>query len=503
MNAAGRVERVRWWAAVIAGALLILAVVAINGHPSVFTDTDDYYALGKELATAVGLGPPPLDLSDFDVKQAAIDAHMGYTQMASRSAIYSVFLYAIESAGTLWLVTLVQALAVSWLVMITWRVALPRVRRRTAVVMIGILALVSPLPFFAGFAMPDIFAGVALLAAALLLIYPNQLSRREYLAISATLTFALAVHTSHVLFMVPLIAAGGLALAWLGIDRRSAARRLGGVGLAVIVALAANSVYGVAIRLRTGDQLRNQPFLTSRLLADGPGRAYLRHACADGQPYVLCAFKNKPLNDSEDILWSDLPGTGVFMLSNYATRVRIEEEEARFVLSTLMYAPGAQLIASLRNWGRQLALIQVDDPIRDPVFYLTDPYWKATNLPQVIARIEDCGKRGTACPSRLTVPVSRWWHGGMLVISTLIVLTGAVRLRRRESINAPDDRHLLALIAIIAAGILLNAAVCGILSGPFARYQSRIIWLAPMLAMLVVVRRRAGTAIEGKTDIGA
>jgi hypothetical protein len=113
-GASGRaVAFIRWWSAVLAGALLILAVVAVNGHPTVFTDTDDYYALGKELVTDVGLGPPPPELSDADVAQAKIDKHMGLTQMASRSAVYSLFLYVTESAGTLWLVALVQGAAMA------------------------------------------------------------------------------------------------------------------------------------------------------------------------------------------------------------------------------------------------------------------------------------------------------------------------------------------------------------------------------------------------------
>lgn len=503
MSSAGWIGLGRWWAAVAAGTLLILAVVAVNGHPTVFTDTDDYYSLGKELVSDIGLGPPPPELSDADVKQAAIDAHMGHTQMASRSAIYSLFLYILESIGTLWFVTLIQALAVSWLALITWRVALPRVRRPVAVAALGVVAIVSPLAFFVGFAMPDIFAGVAVLAAVLLLIYPDRMGTGERRVAGMVLTFALAVHTSHILFMVPLVAAGGLALVWLRVDRRSAARRLGGVGLAVVVALAANSAYGIAVRWQTGDALRNQPFLTARLLADGPGRAYLRHACANGRPYVLCAFKAKPLSDSEDVLWSDLPATGVFMLSTYATRVKLEEQEARFVFGTLAYAPGAQFVASLRNWGRQLVLVQVDDPIRDPVYYLTDPYWKATNLPALIGRIEDCGTRGTGCPSRLTIALSRWWHGGALIIATGLVVAGAVRLRRSDRAGSPDDRRLLALIGLIVAGILLNAAVCGILSGPFARYQSRIVWLVPLLATLVVGRGRANIAVGGNAGADA
>lgn len=486
--------RVRWWAAVFAGALLILAVLAASGRPTVFTDTDDYYALGKELVTDIGLGPPPPELSDADIRQAMIDSHMGHTQMASRSAVYGVYLYAVESAGTLWLVALTQALAVSWLVLTTWRAAFPAMRLRRAVVAIGVVAAVSPLPFFAGFAMPDVFAGVVVLAATVLAIFPDRVGRAARWGAWLLLTFALGVHTSHILFMVPLIVVAAMVLIWLRVGRRAIVMRVGGLVAALFVATAANSAYGVLVRIKTGDTLRNQPFLTARLLADGPGHAYLRHACATGTPYALCRFKDKPLSDSEDVLWSDLPKTGVFMLSDYPTRVRLEEQEARFVLGTIAFAPGAQLVASLRNWGKQLILVYVDDPVRDPVFYLTDPYWKQTNLPNLIGRIAECGKRGTACRPWLSSRDSRWWHGGMVMAALGVALVAGVRVRATTSAaNRENDRRLAALVALFTAGILLNAAVCGILSGPFARYQSRVIWLVPVAAALLVAewRRRA------------
>ena len=37
----------RSYVQVILGAIALLAVVALNGRPSVFTDTDDYYAQGR------------------------------------------------------------------------------------------------------------------------------------------------------------------------------------------------------------------------------------------------------------------------------------------------------------------------------------------------------------------------------------------------------------------------------------------------------------------------
>ncbi len=478
----------RWptWLIVLAGATLILAGVAAFGRPAVFTDTDDYYALGLELATDAGLIAPP-DLSDADVAQAKIDAHMSHTQMASRSAVYGIFLYALETAGTLWLVAVAQALAVAWVVAALWRAAVPGRPRAGALLVIAGLALLTPLPFFTGFAMPDIFAGVAAVAAVLLLIYPDRFGRGEGWGLAVLLVFAMAVHTSHILMMTIMLVVGGGALLARRGERRTLLRRLGGLFAAIVVAVALNSLYGIGIRLTSGEPLRNQPFLTARLLADGPGRDYLRHACAAGERYALCRFAHKPLADSEDILWSDLPATGVFMLSDYTTRMKLEDQEGRFVLGTLAYAPLGQLAASLGNWGRQLAMVFVDDPVRDPAFYLTDPYWRQTNLPPMIARVARCGPRHDQCRSRLTVPVSKAWHGAVAVGALAAVAAGFAR-----GGTARLPRRLIAASAFLIGAVLVNAAVCGILSGPFARYQARIVWLVPLVAIVLFAGRREG-----------
>lgn len=481
-------RRLQPWLIVVVAAALIVAMVAAFGRPTVFTDTDDYYSLGSELAIDAHLATPP-ELSDADVAQAKIDAHMGHTQMASRSAVYGVFLYSLDVVGTLWLVTVAQALAVAWVVATLWRAALPPASRWGAVAAVAVVTLLTPLPFFAGFAMPDVFAGVGAIAAALLLLYPDRIGRGERWALAALLVFSLAVHTSHILLMVVMLAVGGGLLLVLRIERRAAFRRLGVVAATIVLAVIANSLYGLGIRLATGEPLRNQPFLTARVLADGPGRNYLRHACAAGADYALCRFAEKPLADSEDILWSDLPATGVFMLSDYPTRVKLEEQEGRFVLGTLAYAPVGQLVASLKNWGRQLGMVYVDDPVRDPAYYLTDPYWRQTNLPVMLAQVEKCGPKHDRCRSRLTVAASKTWHGAVALLAAVVVLAA---LLSRRGTASPLPRMLVATTAFLIASVVVNAAVCGILSGPFARYQARIVWLVPLAAVMLVANRREG-----------
>jgi hypothetical protein len=37
-------------------------------------------------------------------------------------------------------------------------------------------------------------------------------------------------------------------------------------------------------------------------------------------------------------------------------------------------------------------------------------------------------------------------------------------------------------------GVIVNAAVCGAISGPFARYQARVAWLLPALVIVAEMR---------------
>ena len=53
------------------------------------------------------------------------------------------------------------------------------------------------------------------------------------------------------------------------------------------------------------------------------------------------------------------------------------------------------------------------------------------------------------------------------------------------------DGPALALVAALIAGLLVNAALGGALSDVHDRYQSRLIWLAPMVAAMLAMRWRS------------
>ena len=498
-----RFPRLANFAAVVAATLLLLAAILAVGRPSVFTDTDDYYSLGQEIADGAatllagrptaadeGWRPNPAD--------AARDAHMARSQMGARSVAYAVAVYPVHQLGTLWLLATLQSALAAWVIWLTWRAALPGGTRRGYLGVVAVLAVATSLPLFTGFAMPDIFAPLAVLLAAVLLTSADGFGRNTRAAIALVLGYAYAVHTTHVLVGVVMLALAWPLLRWQGVARPAAVARMAVVGLALTLGVLVNSGYGNWVQYRTGDPLRRPPFLVARVLADGPGRDYLRAACAHATPYMLCRFKHAPLDNSDEILWDD-PPNGIFNISTYKVRMALEDEEMRIVLGTLRYDFTGEVRAALRNWWGQLRRIEVDDPVRDPVYYLTDSYWKDTNLPELIESMGGCGHDGRECTPRLSARASRTWHGGVVIAAVLAVVAGVAASLRRRGSPVAGDRRLPTIAGFVVAAVIVNAAVCGILSGPFARYQSRLIWLVPLLALLFVAdawRRRRVTVFE-------
>ena len=490
---------------------MIMAVVLLNGRPSVFTDTDDYFTEGRTFVVGVAEAlrfkapdPPPSGPQEIaDAKQAAADLHMSHTEIGARSPFYGAFLYTTQRVATLWLTTTLQAAIGAWLMFLLWRTSLPGAALWTGFVAEAAVAFGSTLPYFTAFAMPDVFSGYAAASAILLLIFWDRLAIIERIALAVLLATAMSFHTSHLLTTVALTILGGALLYLLKAPRRRIALSVLSIVGAVLAASFANGAYKETVHIKTGDEMRRPPFLAMRMLADGPGRDYLRYACAHGENYVLCAFKDLPLTNSQDMLWSDDRKKGIFNVTTFENRLQMEKEENRFVLSAFFYKPFSQIFASLKNFGAQIIMVYLDDPLKNPHYYLTNSYWSTTNLPWLINRAADCGRDHWECGPRLSIAGSRYMHGGLAIIGVVLVIVRLAQrdlwgvIRRREFDWSDSRTRLIMLLGMLLAAVAINAFVCGALSGPFARYQARITWLitaAGALAMLSLIP--AGTPLS-------
>ncbi len=473
---------------------MLLAVVAVNGRPVVFADTNIYYWMGQlemrpvRYALAPLIGGPTSQASDPDAAdESPAEMQMRRTEMAARSPWFGLLLYGVESLGGLWLLAGLQAAAASFAIHALWRAAAPKAGAWTWLGLMAGLSVTSTLPFFAGFAMPDLWAGAGLCALAVLALYPDRLRPATRAGLFLLVFAAMAFHKTN-----GAVAAGALcALAILNLAMRRPLKRLALAALmllgAMVVSVLLDAAYAGAIRSATGETLRAPPFLAARLLADGPGRTYLRAACARGEPWELCRYAQRPLDDSQDILWSGDPKKGVFGVATAAQRIRIDEQQTRFVLSVVRAYPLQAAEAALRNGVTELGLVYLDDPVRDPHFYLTDPDWRDTFIADMVHRMSDCGDHETGCKPRFDRAQSMVWHSAFFAMAALFSLMRLCARDIRTALARRDEQttRLVLLAGFMICATVINAAVTGALSGTFARYQARISWLIPMLALIM------------------
>ncbi|NEX93787.1 hypothetical protein [Caulobacter sp. 17J65-9] len=477
-------------AQIAAAAALLLWPALIAGRPAVFDDTDGYYWLGESLSEA-GMQSLLRLFGDHRpiIAQGSLFAPDGMqylSYMGARSPTYGVLLFLSQRLGSLWFTVYLQALAAAWMIRALLYAAVPSAGSKAFFGLIGALSAATALPFYAGFAMPDLFAGVAALALTLLLAFPDRLPRVSHVAVWGLLALSLTFHRSILLVSLALLAAAFAALAWRhGV--RLGVRRCAVPAGAAAAALAALMVYPAVIRALPGPaELSNPPFLMARVLADGPGRVYLAKACAQSADYALCDFQHVAMTDSDDILWSQEPGYALVETASPATRARLKAEERAFVLAAVRSAPLAELGAALRNVGLQLVRFQVAEPLESPAQYIA----RGQNAIATILPGAEACQQEPACTPPIHAGFLRWLHSGVVALGIGFLAVWAVRAR--TGAPAGDEARLLYAAALIVGFVVLNAALCGALSAPAPRYQARVVWLVPLIAGVVAIAQARG-----------
>jgi hypothetical protein len=211
------------------------------------------------------------------------------------------------------------------------------------------------------------------------------------------------------------------------------------------------------------------PVLMARIIVDGPGREYLQSHCPDAK-FVLCEDAHNLPDTADDFLWSD---NGIWLSASDEKRAQLQSEEIRFVLATVRAYPFQQIKKSAANFGNQLMAVGLDD--------LGSNDWLLGEFDHVIPVQKPLYERSLqihdALPLGFFSHVEEW-----TVIASLIVIAVFIPYvwRRRPM-------RILGLGLIIISAVVMNALVTGILSGVETRYQSRVIWLLPLLAGVLLL----------------
>jgi hypothetical protein len=504
----------RWWFALPVFALLLLTPTLLNGQPFLNWDTAQYYHYGVQLVGFVTAkigptkGPNVLGRSEIAKQQgsgtlddelddstrttpnafdkALIDQKSqagGMATYGGRSPFYSMWLYSASWAFGLWGVLITQAAATAWII---WRAATHAAAARrfeAGVAIVTLATLGGSAGFVIGFVMPDIYAAVAVICVALFFAYADRMSFVERLGLAAILAVSAAFHATH------LVVAAALTLAGIGATRflRSEKRPLRSRALlatvsALVVAVALQFAFDTAGRAVLGTSPKRPPLLIARLVADGPGRLYLDSVCPETATFLVCSYRNRSFKSSDEFLWNS---AGVFQTMSVEQRLRLIEEEPRFVTAVAMRYPLSTLKAVVANAVKQFVLVWPAEAWMDPGVSFSDPALSRADLFQVAPFLSLCVANLGKCVPALPEALIASSVAITVILSFSLIAAHFVAARRRTTdTQAGDRRYGRAMIFafLILVGLVVNAGICGAISGPHARYQTRVVWLAVLAA---------------------
>ena len=416
-------------------AALLLWPAAWNGYPIVFADTGTYLS-------------------------QAIHRYAGW----DRPVFYSLFILPLHATLTLWPIIAAQALIALFVLRLVCRILLPGLPTGLFASGIAVLAAVTWLPFLVSEVMPDLFTPLLALLMVVLVWTPDQVRKGERVLVVALATFMAATQQSS----IPLVIFVFAVLAPLSVlVRGTRPARLLPAALVPALAIAALCSLNLAAHHRLSLSPYGNVFYLARLLADGPAMAELRRACPQ-RHWRLCAYVDQMPADSDDFLWaSDSP------LNQAGGPKVVSDEAGAIIAATLLNDPLGVARGAILNTLRQLVRFDSGDGLEPWAKQVTP--WMNRDFPAAEQARYAQARQQTG---HLTLPDWLGWVHRLTGISGTVACVMLVpRAVRRRSTGLG---FLLAVLLLLP----VSAAITGALSMPHDRYQSRIMWLPPFVAVL-------------------
>jgi hypothetical protein len=405
-------------------------------------------------------------------KDAKVSLQSSKFIIAGRSTSYGALLYLGEVLGGLWASVAIQAAAALIALGLTLK-HLKLFSWPKFIFTAGTLGLLSSLPFVASFLLPDVFAGLSILAAANLLVLGDRLMRWEWVFWVSILGTAVVFHPTHLAIVMMLLAVAVIA--------RLLTKKISVVGVMTLafaagIGFASEIGFDLVVEKLLGVRVSRPPVILARVIADGPGAAYLREKCPQAG-LVVCEFVDRLMPNPDLFLWNTTDSKGVYESASIDKRQELGNEQYRFAAAVLAYDPFGQITAGLSNAFQQLTTFGLSDFVASADL--------ATNVPRVHAE-----RMARSLIWKKDFPIAIFSAVTMFAAAVSLIFAGITLIVHWKSVSA----EIKIFCFVILLGQISNALICGTLSGPHERYQARLTWLLPVAALLLPYDRRVRSA---------
>lgn len=424
------------WAAVAAGALLLMLPAFYNGYPLLNPDDGTYISSGF-------LPETPND----------------------RPIIYGLLLRVFSFNGvSLWLALCFQAYIVSWLV---FRIAQHITGKKLWIPLLVtcLPAVISTLSWKVSELIPDVFTAIALMC--IMLIVAGLESKPVTVCLYVLYFIAVATHMSHVMIFAILLVA--LLFFYRRIPAPAGVRPCRRILLLLFLTLATIAVMGSAL------SKSRHVFTIGALQTRGVLKPILDDKCQT-EHFKLCAYKDALPADANEFIWNNnsplyKEGGWEAVKDEYNRIIHISYTEPKYIK--------LQVRSSVRYTLKQLCDFRIGDGnwASPPGDYLYETIH--TYLPHELRAFEKARQN----TGRLQVSLSAPMHMLTIVLlASLAVLAVVVIIWKRKT-----GRLFIFWLLLSSLCLLLNAWSCGTFSQVNGRYGGKMIWLPVLNALLALV----------------
>ncbi|MDS9470059.1 hypothetical protein RGQ15_21130 [Paracoccus sp. MBLB3053] len=452
---------------IIIGAMLLCWPPIATGDVFIFSDTKSFLKGGEVIPRMI---LDRLDALSFVHKhdvpavqgdgpfELAEDAEDGAPKFV-RSFIYSLVAYGSVTIGGPIALSFLQAVLVMTMVL---QVVDREVLARPAFMLVGgvVLALTSSVAIYTSLLLPDILAALIVLHAIVVAVHFDRMGRWSRIISTALACFAVASHYGNPPLAMALYGATAI---YLCIRRRLAWVRVLALVLPVLFSPVANLAASNAALETTSVSPLRLPILLARSIGDGPGLWYLQEVCPEADLAFCRLFGGHIPENMYDMLWGD---EGIRSLTEQEMQ-EIRDEEFKILFLVFRAYPIAQFEAIFGNAIRQIFMVGTTD--------------------LEVADHLDAGFDSVEAGNEAGVQLLRFYDRFLpfTTLFSLLLLASLVVLRRKRE---GADRDFAETLALLVAGLVMNALIFGGLSAPVDRYQTRIVWLIELFALLELAR---------------
>jgi hypothetical protein len=471
-----------------AAAMLLLWPAVWNGFPIVFADTGTYLS-------------------------QAINHYAGW----DRPIFYSLFMLPLHLTVTVWPVVVVQALLAAWVAWLVVRALAPDVSSIAFIAGAAVLSICTWLPWLVSELMPDLFTPLLVLVLCLLAWVPERLSSREQIVLVGLAAFMIASQLSSLPLACVLGAVLGFArpaaqafpsVSWPGPARPPTTSQPPQVGtppspattrtrtttlnrtsfyltttprrwLLIVLPPALAVLAACSVNLASFGRFETSPFgnifLLARVIYDGPGMTVLRRDCPTAN-WRLCPFLDSFPPTSDDFLW-----TTTSPLRPAGGAKAVSRDAGAIIKAALLADPIGEARAALDNTLEQMTRFASGDGLTPWPAQVTP--WIERDFP---AREQAAYASARQQAGTLSVP------SPLSPIHTMTALAGVIACAILLPVAFKRRAACAGFLLAVLLALPLSAAITGGLSAPHERYQARIMWLAPFVAIvsLASLRRR-------------